>query len=73
MKYKYNGQVAVLEFIDPSLHRVPVAVAVFGVENLDNYTWMVSMCKANGLAGVIGKVTFTVLAVSESLLTPDSL
>jgi hypothetical protein len=51
----YNGQVAVWEFIDPALHRVPGAVCVYAVENLDNYRWMLSMCKAHGLSGVIGK------------------
>jgi hypothetical protein len=52
---KYNGQLAVLEFIDPSFHDVPVVLCVFAKEDRANYTWLLSKCKAHGLGGVIGK------------------
>ena len=71
----YNGQVAVWEFIDPALRRVPGAVCVYDVENLENYTWMLAMCKVHGLAGVIGNSPWACKALSRifvSLFTIDT-
>ena len=62
IKFRYNGQLAIWEFMDPAGRLLPIAFAIFDKENKENYKWFLSLCVTSGLGAVIndeGHVVFS--------------